>query len=59
MRAKVLETFKDKHTGKLREKGSTITVSKERFEEILTVGPFVEAVSGKASTAKNTDKKET
>lgn len=59
MRAKVLKTFKDKHTGKLHEKGSTITVSKERFKEILTVGPFVEAVTGKASTTNNTEKKET
>lgn len=58
MRAKVLETFKDKHTKKLCKKGSTITVSKERFEEILTVGPYVEAIPGKTTT-KKTDKKET
>ncbi len=45
MKAKVLRLFKDKHTGELHQKGTTITVSKERFEEILTVGPFVEAIT--------------
>lgn len=52
MKAKVLRTFKDKHTKELYEKGSTITVSKERFKEILTVGPYVEAVPGKTTTKK-------
>ena len=55
MKAKVLKRFKDKHTGELHQKGTTITVSKERFEEILTVGPFVEAVK----TGKTKEKKET
>lgn len=55
MKAKVLKRFKDKHTGKLHQKGTTITISKERFEEILTVGPFVEAVK----TGKTKEKKET
>lgn len=57
MRAKVLSTFKDKHTGELREEGTTITVSKERFEEILTVGPFVEAVPGKKTKTKSNKEK--
>lgn len=56
MKAKVLEPFKDKHTGELHEKGSTITVSKERYKEILTVGPFVEAVSGKSNPNKKESK---
>lgn len=54
MKAKVLQLFKDKHTGELHQKGTTITVSKERFEEILTVGPFVEAIT----TGENKKKKE-
>ena len=57
MRAVVLKTFKDKHTGELHEEGSTITVSKERFKEILNVGPFVEALP--ATPNKTTEKKET
>jgi hypothetical protein len=55
MKAKVLKRFKDKHTSELHLKGTTITVSKERYEEILTVGPFVEAVK----TRKTKEKKET
>lgn len=44
MKAKVLKRFKDKHTGKIHNAGDVITVSKERFNEILTVGAFVEEV---------------
>lgn len=44
MKAKVLKDFKDKYTGKRYTAGETITVSKERFEEILTVDKLVEAV---------------
>ena len=55
MKAKVLKRFKDKHTGELHQKGTTITVSKERFDEILSVGPFVEAIK----TGKTKEKKET
>lgn len=56
MQAVVLKTFKDKHTGELRKKGLTIDVSEERFKEILTVGPFVEAIPD--SPKKTTKKKE-
>lgn len=55
MRAKVLQLFKDKHTGELHREGTTITISKERFDEILTVGPLVEAIQ----PSKKNDKKET
>lgn len=44
MKVKVLKRFKDKHTGKIHEKGKTITVTKERFDEILKVGKFVEKI---------------
>lgn len=56
MKAVVLKTFKDRHTGELHKKGSTITVSEERFKEILTVGSFVEAIPD--SPKKTTKKKE-
>lgn len=53
MKAKVLKLFKDKHSGELHRKGTTITISKERYEEILSVGPFVEAVkTGKTTKEK-------
>ena len=54
MKAKVIKRFKDKHTGELHQKGTTITITKERFEEILSVGPFIEAVK----TGKTKEKKE-
>lgn len=44
MKAKVLKRFKDKHNGKIYERGEVITISKKRYEEILTVAPLVEQV---------------
>ena len=44
MRIKVLTKFKDRYTGEVYKVGDEMTVSKERFEEILTVGSFVEEV---------------
>ena len=53
MKAKVLQQFRDKHTGELHMEGATITVSKERLEEILAVGPLVECIkTGKANKPK-------
>lgn len=54
MKAKVLKRFRDKHTGELHKEGTTLTIPKERFDEILTAGPFVEAVK----TGKSKEKKE-
>lgn len=51
MKAKVIKKFKDKHTGKLHNAGDIITISKERFAEILTVAPLVEEVKEKAKKA--------
>lgn len=51
MKAKVLRRFKDKYSGKVYKAGEVITISKERFEEILTVAPLVEKVETKKKTA--------
>jgi hypothetical protein len=51
MKAKVLKSFKDKYSGKIYKVNEVITVSKERFEEILTVAPLVEKVETKKKTA--------
>lgn len=45
MKVKVLNKFKDKHTGKIHKKGATLTISKERYEEILKVAPLVEEIA--------------
>ena len=51
MKAKVLRRFKDKYSGKVYKVGEVITISKDRFEEILTVAPLVEKVETKKKTA--------
>lgn len=47
MKVKVLEKFRDKHTGKIYKAGEILNIKKERFEEILTKGKFVEEVDAK------------
>lgn len=47
MQAKVIRTFRDKHTSERHVAGSVIEVSEERYAEILTAGKFVEAVAVK------------
>ncbi|MBQ2894113.1 MAG: hypothetical protein IJE92_01185 [Clostridia bacterium] len=37
MKVKVMKAFRDKHSGKIHKVGSTLTISKERFEEIRKV----------------------
>lgn len=49
MKVKVVKNFKDKHTGQSHKVGDVFVVNKKRFEEILSVGPFVEEFSDKES----------
>ena len=44
MKAKVLKSFRDKHSGEIYKVGKTLNISRERFEEILTVGPLVKEI---------------
>ena len=44
MKALVKETFNDKHTGELHKVGDILEITDERFAEILTVAPLVEAI---------------
>lgn len=44
MKVKVIKKFVDKHTKEVRKVGEVLTISKDRFEEILTVGKLVEEV---------------
>lgn len=44
MKAKVLKPFRDKYSGEIHQAGSTITVSRDRYAEILTKGPLVEEI---------------
>ena len=54
MKAKVLRKFRDKHSGRYYEAGEFITISKERFNEILTVAPLVEEVKETTKKTRNT-----
>lgn len=51
MKAKVLRRFRDKYSGKIYKVDEIITISKERFEEILAVAPLVEKVETKKKSA--------
>ena len=51
MRAKVLKKFKDKSSGEIYKEGAVLTLTKERFAEILTVAPLVEEVKPKSKKA--------
>lgn len=52
MKAKVVTRFKDKYSGKVYNVGEVITISKDRFEEILKVGKLVEKVIEPAKAEK-------
>ena len=47
MKVIVLKRFRDKHTGEMHDTGETLTISKERYSEILSVGEFVQKVDTK------------
>jgi hypothetical protein len=40
--------FKDRYSGEIHKAGKVMTISRERFEEILTVAPLVEEVKTKS-----------
>lgn len=44
MNAKVLVRFRDKNTKEIKEPGTIITVTKERFEEINSKHEYLEEV---------------
>lgn len=47
--------FKDKQTGAYHRQGAVIDVTKERYEEIIKAGKFVEPVTPKRSSGKKND----
>lgn len=59
MKVRVIDKFRDKHTKKIHKVGDVLTISQERFVEILTSGKFVEKIEEKAAelTPKKTTKK--
>lgn len=60
MKVKVIERFRDKNTKKIHKVGDVLTISKERYDEILTVGTFVEEIKEEPKVEpKKTTKKST
>lgn len=67
MRVKVIMPFKDKYKKVVYQKGQEIEVTNERFEELTSAAPFVNAISKpeepkkpapqKPTTKKSTKKK--
>lgn len=57
MRARVLEKFMDLKNNRIRTEDEVFVLTKERFDEILKVGKFIEEV--KEDTQKTTTKKQT
>ena len=55
MKVKVLKSFKDKYSGEIRQVGSTLTISRERYEEILTKGPLVEEIKATKKPQESTE----
>lgn len=55
MKVKVIKGFRDKHTNKLHKVNDILTVSKERYDEILTKGKFVEEIKAEKKAAKTAE----
>lgn len=45
MKVKVIHKFTDKYTGEHYSKGDVLYITKERFEEILSVAPLVQLIA--------------
>ena len=52
MKVKVIEEFRDRHTGELRRIGDILDITAGREKEILSVGRLVERVTGSAAGRK-------
>lgn len=65
MKVKVIKKFIDKHSRKLHKAGEILNITKERFEEIISVDESLvevvaeEAPAAKKKTPKKTTKKDT
>ena len=55
MKAKVIKEFRDKHTGEIYKVGKTLTISEERYNEILTVGELVKEIKSKPAKEKTAE----
>lgn len=59
MKVKVIEEFKDKYTKKIHTLNKVMEITKERYDEILTVGNFVEEIKEEPKAAPKAEPKKT
>lgn len=59
MRARVLEKFMDLKNNRIRTEDEVFVLTKERFDEILKVGKFIEEVKEDTQKTTTTTKKQT
>ena len=57
MKAKVLLKYRDKYTGEIHDPGTEIEVAKDRADEILSKGDFIEIVTEEKPEKKARNKK--
>lgn len=44
MKVKVIEAFRDRHTKEIHKVNKEMNITKKRYDEILSVGNFVEVI---------------
>jgi hypothetical protein len=55
VKVKVLQSFREKRSGEIRKAGSTLTISKDRYAEILKKGPLVKEVKATKKSKEPTE----
>lgn len=55
MKVKVINKFRDKYTGAIMRPGEEMTITQERYEEIMSVGAFVRMTGEKGDSAVSGD----
>ena len=57
MKVRVKEVFIDRYSGELHEKGAVLLVDQKRFNEIQSVGDFVEEITDDSENEEKTKKR--
>lgn len=55
MKVKVTRKFRDKYTGERYSKGAVLDITEERYEEIISVGVFVQRIAQDAQNDTETN----
>lgn len=58
MKVKVISSYRDKFTKKIHQPGEELNITKERADEILKVGKFIELLKEPKKQGKSSDDEE-